>query len=169
MSKSADWADIAQSTLDAFGRIDIVVNNAGVSHRNQPMLEVDEAEFDRVYAVNVKSIYLGAALRAGVSPTGRRLLRAEIASRLACVRARPHVVQRLERRGDPGPASRWRWSWRRTTSASSFINPVAGGRRCWPPFMGEDTPRNALCSALPSRSVVFPLRDIANAALFLGQ
>ena len=60
VSKSADWADIAQSTLDAFGRIDIVVNNAGVSHRNQPMLEVDEAEFDRVYAVNVKSIYLSA-------------------------------------------------------------------------------------------------------------
>ena len=46
--------------FDAFGRIDIVVNNAGVSHRNQPMLEVDEAEFDHVYAVNVKSIYLSA-------------------------------------------------------------------------------------------------------------
>ncbi|MFP4359595.1 MAG: glucose 1-dehydrogenase [Alphaproteobacteria bacterium] len=42
---------------DAFGRIDIVVNNAGVSHKNQSMLEVDEAEFDRVFAVNVKSIY----------------------------------------------------------------------------------------------------------------
>jgi len=42
---------------DAFGRIDVVVNNAGVSHKNRPMLEVDEAEFDRVFAVNVKSIY----------------------------------------------------------------------------------------------------------------
>jgi len=41
----------------AFGRLDIVVNNAGISHRNRPMLEVDEAEFDRVFAVNVKSIY----------------------------------------------------------------------------------------------------------------
>ena len=40
------------------GAIDIVVNNAGTSHRNRPMLEVDEDEFDRVMAVNVKSIFL---------------------------------------------------------------------------------------------------------------
>ena len=39
------------------GGLDIVVNNAGTTHRNRPMLEVDEATFDRVYAVNVKSIY----------------------------------------------------------------------------------------------------------------
>jgi 3-oxoacyl-[acyl-carrier protein] reductase len=42
----------------AFGRLDIVVNNAGWTHRNKPLLEVSEAEFDRVYNVNVKSIYL---------------------------------------------------------------------------------------------------------------
>ena len=42
------------------GRVDIVVNNAGTSHRNQPMLDVSEEEFDRVFAVNVKSIYLMA-------------------------------------------------------------------------------------------------------------
>ena len=46
------------ATLKAFGRLDIVVNNAGWTHRNKPMLEVTEAEFDRVYNVNVKSIYL---------------------------------------------------------------------------------------------------------------
>lgn len=40
------------------GDIDILVNNAGWTHRNRPMLEVEEAEFDRVFAVNVKSIYL---------------------------------------------------------------------------------------------------------------
>jgi 3-oxoacyl-[acyl-carrier protein] reductase len=43
--------------LDAFGPPDIVVNNAGTTHRNQPMLDVDEATFDRVFAVNVKSIF----------------------------------------------------------------------------------------------------------------
>jgi len=41
----------------AFRRVDIVVNNAGFTHKNLPLLEVDEATFDRVYAVNVKSIY----------------------------------------------------------------------------------------------------------------
>jgi 3-oxoacyl-[acyl-carrier protein] reductase len=43
--------------IDTFGVPDIVVNNAGTTHRNGSMLEVDEAVFDRVYAVNVKSIY----------------------------------------------------------------------------------------------------------------
>ena len=50
----------AAEVLAAFGRLDIVVNNAGISHRNQPMLDVSEDEFDRVFAVNVKSIYLMA-------------------------------------------------------------------------------------------------------------
>ncbi len=40
-----------------FGIPDVVVNNAGTTHKNQPMLEVDEQSFDRVFAVNVKSIY----------------------------------------------------------------------------------------------------------------
>jgi len=43
------------AAISAFGSLDIVVNNAGVSHRNQPMLDVSEEEFDRVFAVNVKS------------------------------------------------------------------------------------------------------------------
>ncbi len=46
-----------QACVDAFGAPDIVVNNAGTTHRNQSMLDVDEATFDRVFAVNVKSIY----------------------------------------------------------------------------------------------------------------
>jgi len=43
--------------LRGVGQLDIVVNNAGTTHRNQPLLGVSETEFDRVYAVNVKSIY----------------------------------------------------------------------------------------------------------------
>ena len=57
VTKSADWAKLVQA---AGASLDIVVNNAGWTHRNKPYLEVTEAEFDRVYAVNVKSIYLSA-------------------------------------------------------------------------------------------------------------
>ncbi|MBV9778048.1 MAG: SDR family NAD(P)-dependent oxidoreductase, partial [Acetobacteraceae bacterium] len=57
VSKGADVAAIVQAAQREFGGLDVVVNNAGTTHRNQPMLEVDEATFDRVYAVNVKSIY----------------------------------------------------------------------------------------------------------------
>src|SRR5437773_1006478 len=57
VAKSADVRAAVDACVDAFGPPDIVVNNAGTTHRNQPMLDVDEATFDRVFAVNVKSIY----------------------------------------------------------------------------------------------------------------
>jgi 3-oxoacyl-[acyl-carrier protein] reductase len=55
-----DIANVAERAAAAFGAVSILVNNAGITHKNGPMLEVDEATFDRVFAVNVKSIYLGA-------------------------------------------------------------------------------------------------------------
>ena len=57
VTKSEDWAKLVRAAGD---KLDVVVNNAGWTHRNKPYLEVTEAEFDRVYAVNVKSIYLSA-------------------------------------------------------------------------------------------------------------
>ncbi len=57
VTKGGDWAKLVQAAGD---QLDIVVNNAGWTHRNKPYLEVTEAEFDKVYAVNVKSIYLSA-------------------------------------------------------------------------------------------------------------
>ena len=57
VTKGADWAKLVAA---AGSELDIVVNNAGWTHRNKPYLEVSEPEFDRVYAVNVKSIYLSA-------------------------------------------------------------------------------------------------------------
>ncbi len=56
VTKGDDWAKLVRGA----GELAIVVNNAGWTHRNKPYLEVTEAEFDRVYAVNVKSIYLSA-------------------------------------------------------------------------------------------------------------
>src|SRR5262245_24916073 len=60
VSVNADWAAMTKATLAAFGRIDGVVNNAGWTHRNRPLLEVTEEEFERVYAINVRSIFLSA-------------------------------------------------------------------------------------------------------------
>ncbi len=58
VTKRADIDALVAATLKHFGTLDIVVNNAGYSHPNQPMLETDEATFDRVLDVNIKSIYL---------------------------------------------------------------------------------------------------------------
>src|SRR5262245_65183837 len=60
VSQRADVDAAVKATVDAFGAIDILVNNAGMSHVRRPMLEVEEAEFDRLMAVNVKSIFLFA-------------------------------------------------------------------------------------------------------------
>src|SRR5215213_3218649 len=57
VTRGEDWAGLVRA---AGPGLDIVVNNAGWTHRNKPYLEVSEAEFDKVYAVNVKSIYLSA-------------------------------------------------------------------------------------------------------------
>src|SRR5258706_16015424 len=60
VTRGADWARLVQECLSDSGRLDIVVNSAGRTHRRKPYVDVSEAEFDKVYAVNVKSIYLSA-------------------------------------------------------------------------------------------------------------
>jgi 3-oxoacyl-[acyl-carrier protein] reductase len=57
---SGDWAAMVRAALAAYGRIDVVVNNAGWTHRMKPFLEVTDEEFEKVYAINVRSIYLSA-------------------------------------------------------------------------------------------------------------
>ncbi len=58
LTRADDVDEAVSETLAAFGRLDCVVNNAGWTHRNKPLLEVTEKEFDRIYAINVKAIYL---------------------------------------------------------------------------------------------------------------
>jgi 3-oxoacyl-[acyl-carrier protein] reductase len=58
LTKAEDVDRAVNETVAVFGGIDIIVNNAGWTHRNKPLLEVTEAEFDRIYAINVKAIFL---------------------------------------------------------------------------------------------------------------
>jgi 3-oxoacyl-[acyl-carrier protein] reductase len=60
VARQADWQRVAEEALKRYGRIDIVVNNAGTTHRNQPALAVTETDFDRVFCVNVKSVFWSA-------------------------------------------------------------------------------------------------------------
>ncbi len=60
VTERAAVRQMVRTTVETYGRLDVLVNNAGYSHVNQPMTETSEAEFDRVYAVNVKAIYLAA-------------------------------------------------------------------------------------------------------------
>lgn len=60
VTKEADWAALLRTALDAHGRLDVVVNNAGMTYANKPTETVTEADFDLVMAVNVKSVWLSA-------------------------------------------------------------------------------------------------------------
>ncbi len=91
VTQTADMAALVAATLARFGRLDIMVNNAGISHANQPMLQVSEAEFDRIYQVNVKSLYLSAVHCVPVFRRQRRGCFINIGS-TAAVRPRPGLT-----------------------------------------------------------------------------
>jgi 3-oxoacyl-[acyl-carrier protein] reductase len=99
VTKGADWARLVRAAGPA---LDIVVNNAGWTHRNKPYLEVSEAEFDKVYAVKrEKRLPLRAARGPGVQEPRRRLLRQHRLHRRHPPAPGPHGLQQLEGRGDP--------------------------------------------------------------------
>jgi 3-oxoacyl-[acyl-carrier protein] reductase len=165
-AKSVDTA--VAKVIKRFERLDIVVNNAGISHRNQPMLDVTEAEFDRVFDVNVKSIFLMA--RATVphfrEHGGGVIL--NIGS-TAGVRPRPGLTWY---NGSKGAANLLSKSMAVELAPDRIrvnaIAPVAGETPLLATFMGEDTPekRKAFTATIPWGRFSTP-QDIANAALFL--
>jgi 3-oxoacyl-[acyl-carrier protein] reductase len=169
VAKEAEVGALVRATLAAYGRLDIVVNNAGVSHRNQPLLEVSEAEFDRVFQVNVKSLYTTAK---HVVPVFRKQgggCFVNIAS-TAGVRPRPGLVWYNGSKGAMIVISKaMAVELAPDKIRINCINPVAGETPLLKTFMGEDTParRAQFVASIPLGRFSQP-RDIANAALFLA-
>ncbi|KAL4977116.1 hypothetical protein BDW66DRAFT_159154 [Aspergillus desertorum] len=60
VTSPSDWAAAVETAVTKFGKLDILVNNAGTTYRNKPTLEVTEAEWERVFNVNVKGIFHGS-------------------------------------------------------------------------------------------------------------
>ncbi len=164
--KSVDKA--VAKVLAKFGRLDIVVNNAGTTHRNMPMVEVSEEEFDRVFDVNVKSIFLmaKATLPHFREHGGGVIL--NIGS-TAGVRPRPGLTWY---NGSKGAANLISKSMAVELAPERIrvnaIAPVAGETPLLATFMGEDTPakRAQFTATIPWGRLSTP-QDIANAALFL--
>ena len=163
-----DMRALLEATLKAWGELHIMVNNAGVSHRNQSLLTVEEDEFDRVYRVNVKSLYWSARVMTPYFKERGRGVFLTIAS-TAGVRPRPGLVWYNGSKGAAIVTSK-----AMAVELAPFgirvnvINPVAGETPLLATFMGEDTPeiRARFVSSIPLGRFSQP-RDIANAALFL--
>jgi 3-oxoacyl-[acyl-carrier protein] reductase len=169
VSKDADVAALMRFAVDTYGRLDIVVNNAGVSHRNQSLLEVTEEEFDRVYQINVKSLYLTAKHAVPVMRNQGGGCFVNIAS-TAGVRPRPGLVWYNGSKGAVIIISKaMAVELAPSKIRVNCINPVAGETPLLATFMGEDTPakRAQFIASIPLGRFSQP-RDIANAALFLA-
>lgn len=168
VSKGESMAALAKLATQIYGEIDIVVNNAGTTHLPKPMEEVTEAEFDTVFAVNCKSVYLAAQ----------------------------HIVPLMKARGSGcilnvastagvSPRPRLNWynaskGWMNTATKAmavelapagvrvNALNPVAGETPLLASFMGEDTPemRAKFLSTIPIGRFSTP-EDMGNAAAFL--
>ncbi len=157
-----------KAAIATFGRVDCVVNNAGTTHRNRSMLEVDEAEFDRIFAVNVKSIFLMAdALVPHMRENGGGVI-VNVGS-TAALRPRPGLTVYNASKGAVHVMSK--------SMAVEFapdnirvcaLAPVAGETPLLASFLGADTPerRAAFKATVPLGRFSTP-QDVANAALFL--
>jgi 3-oxoacyl-[acyl-carrier protein] reductase len=175
--------DVAQAAdvrvmLDAaelhFGRLDILINNAGVTHLPQPLEDVTEADFDRIVAVNMKAIYLAmrdVVPRMKAQEPGPRGIRG--------------VVLNMASTAGVSPRPRLGWynaskGWVITATRANAVelapfgirvvalNPVAGETPLLKSFMGEDTPevRAKFLSSIPLGRFSTP-EDLANAACYL--
>ncbi|MBO9395749.1 SDR family oxidoreductase [Shimia sp. R9_2] len=160
--------DMIDTALDAWGQIDILVNNAGVTHLPAPMETVTESDFDRVFAVNCKSIYLIA-----------QALIPHMKSRNA------GAILNISSTAGLSPRPNLNWynaskGWVNTATKAmavelaphgirvNALNPVAGETPLLKSFMGEDTPeiRAKFLATIPLGRFSQP-EDMGNAAAFL--
>lgn len=170
VTKRADVETMVEAALNSFGGVDILVNNAGVTHKNQSLMSVTEDEFDRIYAVNVKSIYLTTL---AIVPVMERRGGGSIinTASTAGIRPRPGLTWY---NGSKGAVITLTKSMAAELAPRNIrvnaINPVIGETGLLEQFMGmSDTPENRakFIAGIPLGRMSTP-RDIANAALFLA-
>ena len=170
VTSARDVSAAVEASRARHGRLDIVVNNAGWTHRNRPLLEVSEAEFDKVYAVNVKSIYL---MTQAVVPVMRSQGGGTIINigSTAGIRPRPGLTWYNGSKGAVHLLSR---SMAAELAPDKIrvncVAPVIGETGLLESFMGlPDTPQNRakFIATIPLGRMSKP-RDVANGCLYLA-
>jgi len=168
VANAADVKTMVDAVHELFGGLDVLVNNAGVSHLPQPLEGVAEDDFDRILAINVKAIYLAAK---------------EVVPRFKL--QKKGVILNIASTAGVSPRPRLTWynaskGWVITATRSMAVelapfgirvvalNPVAGETPLLKTFMGEDTPemRAKFLATIPIGRFSTP-EDLGNAACFL--
>lgn len=159
---------MAQEALSQYGALDILVNNAGVTHMPTPLEDVSEADFDRVFNVNMKSVYLTARVFVPAMKKRGQGAILNVAS-TAGLSPRPNLNWYNASKG-----------WMNTATKTMAVElapsgvrvnalaPVAGETPLLKSFMGEDTPemRAKFLSTIPIGRFSQP-EDMGNAACYL--
>ena len=168
VSDGASVNSLKSYSVSEFGPIDIVVNNAGITHLPQPLEKVSEEDFDKVYKVNCKSVYLMSRAFIPDMKARRQGVILNIAS-TAGVSPRPNLNWYNSSKGWMNTATR-----AMAIELASYgvrvnaVNPVAGETPLLSSFMGTDTPemRQKFLATIPLGRFAVP-GDIANAACYL--
>ena len=168
VSKFADTEMMINTAVEKFGRLDILINNAGVTHKNMPLDTVDEDMYDFIANVNMKAIYYAAKVAVPIMEkqgSGNILSTASTAG----LRPRPGLVWY-------NASKAWVINATKCMAVElapknirvNCLCPVAGETGMLADFMGEDTPeiRAKFKSVIPLGRFSQP-RDMANAALYL--
>lgn len=173
VSRAEDVQALVQAAVSAHGRLDVVVNNAGVTHVNKPHLEVTEDEFDRLYRINVKSLFhmnraAVPAMRA--NPGGSGGVFVNVASTTG-VRPGPGLCWYSGSKGAVITTSKGlALELARENIRVCVVNPMIGETAMLEQFMGmPDTPENRqrFLARIPLGRFTRPA-DVAGAALYLA-
>lgn len=170
VTSQVDLDQAAKLATDRFGTLDIMVNNAGMPQTNQPMLEVDEATFSKIFDVNVKSIFLAAK---AVVPIMREQGSGSIINTTssAALRPRPGLVWYNASKGAATTMTKaMAIELAPDQIRVNALCPVAGETPMLGAFMGGEITnemRAAFISTIPMGRFSTP-RDMANAALFFA-
>ena len=170
VSRGEDMGRMIAAAVDEYGRLDVVVNNAGTTHKNRPMLEVDEETYDRVFAVNVKSVYHSAI---HAVPVFRRQGRGSIINiaSTAGIRPRPGLTWYAATKGAVITMTRsMAVELAPDNIRVNAINPVVSATGLLKDFLpGEDTPetRAKFVATIPLGRMSTPA-DVAASCLFLA-
>ena len=172
VSQGKDVAAMVAAAVDRFGGLDIVVNNAGITHRNGPVLDVDEAMFDRVYAVNVKSIFWMTQAAVPVLRSQKRGGSIINISSTAGIRPRPGLIWYNGTKGAVNTITQcMAVELAPDNIRVNAVCPVLGATGLTELFMGQpDSPevRAKFLSTIPLGRMSQP-SDIANACVWLGE
>lgn len=169
VAATREVAAMVAAAVKRWGGLDIVVNNAGVPQANGPMLETDEATFDRIFAVNVKSLYLAAIHAVPVLAARGGGAIVNTAS-TAGLRPRPGLVWYNASKGAAITLTKaMAIELAPQNIRVNALCPVAGDTPMLGTFMGGDTPENRarFVASIPLGRLSTPA-DIAGAALYLA-